>query len=126
MSAVSLLASAPPEQVEAVWDDARGRLRQTLNDVTYRMVFERARAVRLTGDRITLKVDTEFCRSWIVQRHMSLLKDALFEVLGVQFISLGLLGEVLTRIYFESQGKSAYTVRSTLNLDGPPTRRKAG
>jgi chromosomal replication initiator protein len=47
------------------------------------MVFERARAVRLTGDRITIEVDTEFCRSWIVQRHMSLLKDALFEVLGV-------------------------------------------
>src|SRR5437762_1638016 len=83
MSSVSLIASAPPEQLEAVWNDARGRLRQTLNDVTYRMVFERTRAVRLTGDRITLKVDTEFCRSWIVQRHMSLLKDALFEVLGV-------------------------------------------
>jgi chromosomal replication initiator protein len=83
MSPVSLLASAPPEQLEVVWDDARGRLRHTLNDVTYQMVFERARAVRLTGDRITIEVATEFCRSWIVQRHMSLLKDALFEVLGV-------------------------------------------
>jgi len=83
MSSVSLLASAPPEQVEAVWEEARGRLRQTLNDVVYGMVFERARAVRLTGERITLEVATEFCRSWIAQRHMSLLKDALFEVLGV-------------------------------------------
>jgi chromosomal replication initiator protein len=83
MSALSLLASAAPEQLLVVWDEARGRLRQTLNDVTYAMVFERARAVRLTGDRITIEVDTEFCRSWIVQRHMSLLKDALFEVLGV-------------------------------------------
>jgi chromosomal replication initiator protein len=83
MSALSLLASAAPEQLLVVWDEARGRLRQTLNDVTYSMVFERARAVRLTGDRITIEVDTEFCRSWIVQRHMSLLKDALFEVLGV-------------------------------------------
>src|SRR5207248_10478818 len=56
-----------------------------------------------------------------------LLLSALFEVLGVQFISLGLLGEVLTRIYFESQGKSAYAVRSTLNLDGAPAqRRRAG
>jgi glycosyltransferase involved in cell wall biosynthesis len=55
-----------------------------------------------------------------------LLLSALFEVLGVQFISLGLLGEVLTRIYFESQGKAAYTVRSTLNLDEPEARRKAG
>jgi glycosyltransferase involved in cell wall biosynthesis len=33
------------------------------------------------------------------------------ELVGVQFLSLGLMGEVLARIYFESQGKPAYTVR---------------
>jgi glycosyltransferase involved in cell wall biosynthesis len=55
-----------------------------------------------------------------------LLLSALLEVLGVQFISLGLLGEVMTRIYFESQGKTAYTVRSTLNLEElPAPQRKA-
>jgi hypothetical protein len=43
----------------------------------------------------------------------------------VQFISMGLLGEVLTRTYFESQGKSAYTVRATLNLDADAQRRAA-
>src|SRR5262249_8665116 len=48
-----------------------------------------------------------------------LLLSALLELIGVQFISLGLLGEVLTRTYFESQGKTAYAVRTTLNLDGP-------
>jgi glycosyltransferase involved in cell wall biosynthesis len=53
-----------------------------------------------------------------------LLLSALLELVGVQFISLGLLGEVLTRTYFESQGKTAYTVRSTLNL-GPADRRRA-
>jgi len=35
----------------------------------------------------------------------------------VQFISLGLIGEVLSRTYFESQGKSAYQIRKTINLD---------
>jgi hypothetical protein len=35
----------------------------------------------------------------------------------VQFISLGLIGEVLSRTYFESQGKAPYHVRQTLNLD---------
>jgi glycosyltransferase involved in cell wall biosynthesis len=54
-----------------------------------------------------------------------LLLSVMLELLGVQFISMGLLGEVLTRTYFESQGKSAYTVRSTLNLDAPVTRRAA-
>jgi glycosyltransferase involved in cell wall biosynthesis len=48
-----------------------------------------------------------------------LLFSALLELIGVQLISLGLLGEVLTRAYFESQGKTAYTVRSTVNLQEP-------
>ena len=45
-----------------------------------------------------------------------LLLSVMLELVGVQFISMGLLGELLTRTYFESQGKTAYTVRSTLNL----------
>jgi hypothetical protein len=51
--------------------------------------------------------------------------SALLEVIGVQFISLGLLGELVTRTYFESQGKRAYTVRDTLNMDATPRRRAA-
>jgi glycosyltransferase involved in cell wall biosynthesis len=39
---------------------------------------------------------------------------------GVQFLSLGLVGEVLTRVYFESQGKRPYVVRERRNLDGDP------
>jgi hypothetical protein len=54
-----------------------------------------------------------------------LLLSVMLELVGVQFISLGLLGEVLTRTYFESQGKAAYTVRATLNLDAPEKRRAA-
>jgi glycosyltransferase involved in cell wall biosynthesis len=48
-----------------------------------------------------------------------LLLSALLELIGVQLISLGLIGEVLSRTYFESQGKSAYTVGTTLNLEEP-------
>ncbi len=50
---------------------------------------------------------------------------ALLEVIGVQFISLGLIGELMTRTYFESQGKKAYTVRSTLNIETTEKRRAA-
>ncbi len=53
-----------------------------------------------------------------------LLLSVMLELVGVQLISLGLIGEVLTRTYFESQQKSAYVVRSTLNLE-PPVRRRA-
>ncbi|MGF1579592.1 MAG: glycosyltransferase family 2 protein [Gemmataceae bacterium] len=54
-----------------------------------------------------------------------LLLSALLAIVGVQFISLGLIGEVLTRTYFESQGKTAYTVLNTVNLDIPIPRRRA-
>ena len=40
-------------------------------------------------------------------------------LIGVQFVSLGLMGEVLTRVYFESQGKRPYTVREKRNIGGP-------
>ncbi len=54
-----------------------------------------------------------------------LLLSVLLEFTGVQLISMGLVGEVQARTYFESQGKSAYVVRATLNLDEPERRRAA-
>ncbi len=54
-----------------------------------------------------------------------LLLSVMLELVGVQFISMGLLGEVLTRTYFESQGKTSYTVRTTLNLSDAGHRRAA-
>jgi glycosyltransferase involved in cell wall biosynthesis len=54
-----------------------------------------------------------------------LLLAVLLELVGVQFISMGLIGELLTRTYHESQGKSAYQVKTTLNLEGESDRRAA-
>jgi hypothetical protein len=54
-----------------------------------------------------------------------LLLSGILELIGVQFISMGLLGELMTRTYFESQGKTAYTVLNTLNLQQPTRRRAA-
>jgi glycosyltransferase involved in cell wall biosynthesis len=45
-------------------------------------------------------------------------------LVGFQFLSMGLIGEVLIRTYFESQGKSAYSVRTLVNVE-QRTRRKA-
>ncbi len=42
--------------------------------------------------------------------------SVMLELVGVQVISMGLLGELVTRTYYESQGKRAYLVRSTLNV----------
>ncbi|AWM36192.1 Undecaprenyl-phosphate 4-deoxy-4-formamido-L-arabinose transferase [Gemmata obscuriglobus] len=48
------------------------------------------------------------------------LLGAVASLIGVQFVSLGLMGEVLTRVYYESQGKRPYVVRERRNLDRGP------
>ncbi|MSQ94423.1 MAG: glycosyltransferase [Gemmataceae bacterium] len=45
--------------------------------------------------------------------------SVMLELIGVQVISMGLLGELVMRTYFESQGKRVYAVRSTLNVAVP-------
>lgn len=52
-----------------------------------------------------------------------LLLSVMLTVIGVQFISMGLLGEMIARTYFESQGKTAYMIRKTLNLGPEPAER---
>ena len=52
------------------------------------------------------------------------LLGAVAALIGVQFVSLGLMGEVLTRVYFESQGKRPYAVREKRNLGDNPDRGK--
>jgi hypothetical protein len=46
-----------------------------------------------------------------------LLLTAFAAMVGVQFISLGLLGEVGARTYFASQGKQHYTIRELVNFE---------
>jgi len=40
-----------------------------------------------------------------------------FITMGVMFILLGLIAEIIIRTYHESQGKPIYTIKSTVNLD---------
>ena len=54
-----------------------------------------------------------------------LLLAVMLEVVGVQLISMGLIGEMLSRTYYESQGKTSYVVRGTLNIDKAPARKAA-
>jgi hypothetical protein len=43
-----------------------------------------------------------------------LMLAVLLVVIGVQFITVGLLGEMITRTYYESQGKPIYLVREVV------------
>jgi glycosyltransferase involved in cell wall biosynthesis len=49
-----------------------------------------------------------------------LLLSILLTIVGVQFLALGLLGELLARLYYESQGKPIYVVRQVLGASRPP------
>jgi glycosyltransferase involved in cell wall biosynthesis len=62
--------------------------------------------------------------TWMT-RNPFLLLSVMLELVGVQFISLGLISEIMTRTYFESQGKAAYAVKKTINIDPPATRKAA-
>ena len=43
-----------------------------------------------------------------------LLLSVLFVILGVQFITMGLLAEIIMRTYYESQGKKIYYIKEVL------------
>jgi hypothetical protein len=53
-----------------------------------------------------------------------LLLSVMLTLIGIQFLCFGLLGEMVARTYFESQGKTAYMIRRTINLE-PPQRSPA-
>src|SRR5437868_14662460 len=58
-----------------------------------------------------------------------LLLAAMTAMVGVQFLSFGILGELCSRIYFAAQNQTNYTIRKTLNLDRttiPFSERRAG
>lgn len=52
-----------------------------------------------------------------INRNPLFILTAFLLFMGIQFIVLGLLGEVNARTYYEAQGKPIYVVRETLNLD---------
>jgi len=45
-----------------------------------------------------------------------LLLTVFFALVGVQIIMIGLLAELITRVYHESRGKKTYVIRETINL----------
>ncbi|HXG03911.1 MAG TPA: glycosyltransferase family 2 protein [Candidatus Binatia bacterium] len=80
-------------------------------------------AAAATGGLLTLYLGLErlFFGVGLADRPILLLA-ILLVLVGVQFIALGLLGEMLARLYHESQSKPVYVVREVLGVDrGPVT-----
>ena len=74
------------------------------------------------GLSLVTTVAMKWLRGVFMTGNPFLLLSVMLELMGMQFILMGLLGEVLSRTYFESQGKSPYSVRTTRNCDGGAKR----
>jgi glycosyltransferase involved in cell wall biosynthesis len=58
----------------------------------------------------------KFFENFSMNRNPLLILTAFLLFMGVQFIVLGLLGEVNARTYYEAQGKPIYVVRDRINM----------
>ncbi|MDU0458042.1 MAG: glycosyltransferase family 2 protein [Geobacteraceae bacterium] len=68
----------------------------------------------LTG---TMTVYMKLFEHLSMNRNPLLILTLFLLFMGIQFIVMGLLGELNARTYFESQGKPIYVVRDRINLD---------
>ncbi len=55
-----------------------------------------------------------------VHRNPLFILAVIMSVIGVQFLVLGLLAEILVRTYFESRKRPSYHVRERINFGAPP------
>jgi glycosyltransferase involved in cell wall biosynthesis len=65
----------------------------------------------------TMALYMKFFEHLSLNRNPLLILTLFLLFMGVQFIVMGLLGELNARTYFESQGKPIYVVRDRVNLD---------
>jgi glycosyltransferase involved in cell wall biosynthesis len=65
----------------------------------------------------TMTLYMKIFEDFSMNRNPLLILTAFLLFMGVQFVVLGLLGELNARTYFESQGKPIYVVKDRLNLD---------
>ncbi len=104
-------------RLDEVWEQVLERLRGALNGATYKLTFERALALGFADGRFRIGVETEFARGWIVQRYDSLVRDALFEVLGHD-VSVSV--EVVAPLIVEGPAAAPATAPATPVVAAPP------
>ena len=74
----------------------------------------------LAGNKIVrgLLYGEEGFRSFRIGTNPWTMLGILMTVIGVQFLMMGLLGEIMTRTYHEAQGKPIYTIRQIWESEG--------
>ncbi len=59
----------------------------------------------------------KFAHGESLSKRPALMLAVLLMILGVQLVSIGLIGELVARTYYESQGKKVYTIRYIVGRD---------
>ncbi len=73
-------------------------------------------SIFFAGSILALALFLKFFESVsLIQTPLTLL-SALFFIVGIQFILMGIIAEMMTRTYYESQGKSTYRVAEKVNF----------
>jgi chromosomal replication initiator protein len=76
----------PPAELtaETLWEEVSSRLKEALNEQTYRTWFGQARGVELTHDAFVMHVPNDFTREWIEGHFLELVRAVVRDATGRQ------------------------------------------
>lgn len=69
-------------QLEIIWGQALKIIKKQLNNATYKAWFENTSPVHIDSDSVTISAPNSFAKEWLESRYISLIADALFQVVG--------------------------------------------
>ena len=69
---------------ESLWTGVSGRLREALNETTYRTWFGQARGLELSEDTFVIAVPSDFAKAWIGGHFLELIRAAVVEAAGTE------------------------------------------
>jgi len=67
---------------EALWTEVAGRLREALNDTTYKTWFGEAKGLELSADTFVIAAPNDFAKAWIGGHFLELIRAAVRETSG--------------------------------------------
>jgi chromosomal replication initiator protein len=67
---------------EGLWSEVSGRLKEALNETTYRTWFDHVEGVSVTDDEFVLAVPNDFTRDWIEGHFIGLVRAAVADATG--------------------------------------------
>ncbi len=98
---------------ESLWDEVSSRLREALNETTYRTWFGDVGGADLGDDAFVLAVPNDFTREWIETHFLGLIRAAVRDTTGHErnvTLAVAESGDRSSAIVTEPQPKSAFTV----------------